>query len=141
MKLLMFQARSFEFKAPATHPAPWEQTDPPTQESAGDGSGLTVVFIHAESHDTDRGTALETKAVRNIKWLSNKRGLRRVALHSFAHLSDSKADPAFAGAFIESIAQRLQRAGYEVETTPFGSSVGWSLSVFEEPIAKVFKTL
>ena len=76
-----------------------------------------------------------------IKWLANKRGLRKVALHSFTHLSVSKAEAGFAQACLEDLAGRLGRAGYGVWITPFGYTCEWDLSVYGDSLAKVFKAL
>jgi hypothetical protein len=62
-------------------------------------------------------------------------------LHSFTHLSPSKADPAFAQALIEELAERLRSVGYQVWITPFGWVCEWELSVYGESLAKVFKSL
>ena len=90
MKLLMFQARHFEF-APQT-------PDPPPVPNRIDA--VTVVFIHAEAHDVCNQARLARKAARHVKWLCNKRGLTNIALHSFAHLSESKAPVEFGEWFI-----------------------------------------
>jgi hypothetical protein len=62
-------------------------------------------------------------------------------LHSFGHLSESKASPQFAESFLQELAPRLTAAGFAVCVTPFGYTCEWDLSVFGESIAKVFKAL
>jgi hypothetical protein len=64
-----------------------------------------------------------------------------VVLHSFTHLSDSKADPIFAQGLLQEAADRLRRTGYEVWTTPFGYVCEWELSVRGESLGRVFKSL
>ena len=139
MKLLMFQAQHFEFKHPSTDQTARGETTSETLNAST--RETTVVFVHAEAEDLNRATALLTKAAKNIKWIANKRNLKAVALHSFAHLSESKAPRAFAESFITSLADRLRGNGYEVTITPFGHSLEWELRVFPEGIAKVFKSL
>ena len=85
--------------------------------------------------------SLETKFVKNVKWIAGKRGFRNVVLHSFTHLADASAAPEFAEAFLQSAAARLRHTGYEVALTPFGWVCEWELAVFGESLAKVFKSL
>lgn len=137
MKLLMFQAMEFTIRpfqkmlddAPDAEPGPVTVSD------------TVVVFIHAEAEDEDRRGKMLTKAAKNVKWLAGKMGWRRAVLHSFDHLGASKADPAWADAFIVDLAERLRSVGYEVFVTPFGYTCSWDLAVRGEAIAKVYKEL
>ena len=99
-----------------------------------------MVFLHTEPEDEQRRPKVVTTTVKNIKWLANKRGLRNVVLHSFAHLGTEKAPPAFADELIEEAARRLRSTGYEVWVTPFGYSCEWELAVYGDTLAKVFKS-
>ena len=136
MKLLMFQSPRFRFRT-------FLKTLPDAADQDADEtlSEVAVVFVHAEAEDPDRRESVLNKAQKNIKWIANKRGLRTVALHSFTHLSESKADPGFAHAFLEDLAGRLRRNGYGVSITPFGYTCEWELAVYGESLAKVFKAL
>ncbi len=134
MKLLMFLAKQFTFR-------PFEKTLP----DAGDGGGevrvtdAAVVFVHAEPQDETDAAGLETKFVKNVKWIAGKRELKNIVLHSFTHLADASASPQFAETFLQGAAARLRNTGYQV--TPFGWVCEWELSVFGESLAKVFKSL
>ena len=136
MKLLMFLAKQFTFR-------PFEKTLP----DAGDGGGevqltdAAVVFVHAEPQDETDAAGLETKFVKNVKWIAGKRELRNIVLHSFTHLAEASASPQFAETFLQSAATRLRNTGYQVTLTPFGWVCEWELSVFGESLAKVFKSL
>ncbi len=136
MKLLMFLAKQFTFR-------PYEKTLP----EAGDGGGelqvvdAAVIFVHSELHDEAAPDGLETKFVKNVKWIAGKRELKNVVLHSFTHLAESSASPQFAEAFLQSAAARLGNTGYQVTLTPFGWVGEWDLSVYGESLAKVFKSL
>ena len=135
MKMLMFLAGRFIFR-------PYEKIWP----EAGDGSEVrveeaVVVFIHNEPQDQAAPSDLETKFVKNVKWIAGKRGFRNIVLHSFTHLADTSASPEFARSFIENAAARLQKTGYQVQATPFGWVGAWDLSVYGESLAKVFKSL
>jgi hypothetical protein len=136
MKLLMFLAKQFTFR-------PFEKTLP----DAGDGGGevqltdAAVVFVHAEPQDETDAAGLETKFVKNVKWIAGKRELKNIVLHSFTHLAEASASPQFAETFLQSAATRLRNTGYQVTLTPFGWVCEWDLSVFGESLAKVFKSL
>ncbi len=136
MKLLMFLAKQFTFR-------PFEKTLP----EAGDGGGevrvadAAVIFVHAEPRDEADPSGLETKFVKNVKWLAGTRGLKNVVLHSFTHLAEARSSPQFAEAFLQGAATRLRNTGYQVTLTPFGWVCEWDLSVFGESLAKVFKSL
>ncbi len=126
MKILLFQAAEFAFSDDHETLAPAR------------GPARIVALIHAEPNDRADQARVVRKAVKQIKWLAGKRGLEHVVLHSFAHLSPNKAPVAEAGALIDALANRLEGAGYRVTTTPFGESLAWRLTVFQEPLAKVF---
>jgi hypothetical protein len=136
MKLLMFLAREFAYR-------PYEKIYP----AAGEGgdevrtTGAVVVFVHSEPQDELGSEGLETKFVKNVKWLAGKRGYKNAVLHSFTHLAEASASPQFAEAFLEGAAARLRNTGYEVALTPFGWVGEWDLSVYGESLAKVFKSL
>ncbi len=136
MKLLMFQAGRFSY-------ATFQKTLPEAeaQDIREDLRDVAVIFIHAEAEDEPRRDKVFGKALKNIKWLANKRGLRNVALHSFTHLAESKAAPEFARQFLEDLATRLGSVGYSVWITPFGYTCEWDLSVYGESLAKVFKAI
>ena len=136
MKLLMFQARRFRFKTFLKTLA--DADDRNVEEDLAD---VAVIFVHAESDDQMRRDKVFAAALKNTKWLANKRSLKRIVLHSFTHLSSSKAEPDFARTFLEDLAARLRSTDYEVWITPFGYTCEWDLSVYGESIAKVFKTI
>jgi hypothetical protein len=136
MKLLMFQARRFWYR-PYVKSLP----DAPDAEGEHEVTDAAVIWIHAEEKDPARRGKVLSKMLKNIKWLANKRDLERVVLHSFTHLSDSKADPIFAQALLQEAGDRLRRTGYEVWITPFGYVCEWELSVRGESLGRVFKSL
>lgn len=135
MKLLLFQAKKFYW-------ASFSKTlnNVPEQEVAQTVEPALVVFLHAEAEDETK-PRLETKVVKNIKWLANKRGLKNIVLHSFTHLSGSTASPEFARSLLNGLQERLRNTGYQVWQTPFGYFCEWDLSVYGDSLAKVFKEL
>jgi len=100
-----------------------------------------VVFMHVEARDASARDEVFRKTLKNVKWLANKRELRRVVLPSFTHLGGENAEPAFAGELIAELAERLRATGYEVWVTPFGYFNEWDLSVYGESLGKVWKEI
>ena len=135
MKLLLFQAKQFCWQS-------FSKTldDVPDQDVSETVENTVVVFLHAETEDETQ-PKLETKVVKNIKWLANKRGLKNIVLHSFTHLSGSTASPEFAQDLLNRLDDRLTSTGYQVWQTPFGYFCEWDLSVFGDSLAKVFKEI
>jgi hypothetical protein len=136
MKLLLFYAPSFWFK---TYQKVLEQVD--DQELEAYCQDAVVVFYHIESDDLERRGKVTTKFVKNIKWLAGKFDSKNVVLHSFNHLSKSKAPADFAEKLVQDARDRLERAGYSVRVTPFGYLNEWKLHVAGESLAKVFKEI
>ena len=135
MKLLLFQAKKFYWKS-------FSKTldEVPEQDVAETVHDTVVVFLHAEVGDETK-PKLETKVVKNIKWLANKRKLKNIVLHSFTHLSGSTASPEFAQVLLNRLDERLTGTGYRVWQTPFGYFCEWDLAVYGDSLAKVFKEL
>jgi len=136
MKLLMFLAKQFAFR-------PFEKMLSDASDSGGEVqvTDAAVIFVHAEPQDETDPAGLETKFVKNVKWIAGKRELKNVVLHSFTHLAEASASPQFAETFLQSAATRLRNTGYQVTLTPFGWVCEWELSVFGESLAKVFRSL
>jgi hypothetical protein len=135
MKLLLFQAKKFYWKS-------YSKTldDMPDQDVEKTVLDAVVVFLHAEAED-ETNPKIETKVVKNIKWLANKRQLKNIVLHSFTHLSGSTASAEFAQDLLNRLDERLLNTGYQVWQTPFGYFCEWDLSVYGDSLAKVFKEL
>ena len=136
MKLILFYAPSFWFK---TYRRVLEQVPDRDQEALFEK--VVVVFYQVEAEDVDRRSKVLTKFVKNIKWLAGKFEARTIVLHSFNHLSASKARAEFAGPLIDEARERLERSGYTVGMTPFGVLNEWKLHVAGDSLAKVFKEI
>lgn len=138
MKLLCFQAKRFRWK---THSKTLPEV--PDREIEEEASESVVVFIHAEASDEleERKMSILRQALKHVKWLANKRTLKNIVIHSFTHLGGQTASPDSAESFINSLAERLREAGYQVWITPFGYFCEWDLSVYGESLAKVWKEI
>ena len=136
MKNILFYAPSFWFKT-------FKKVLPevPDMDKEKTCYHAVVVFYQLEEDDVSRRGKVLTKFAKNIKWLAGKFQTKTVVLHSFNHLSTSKAPSDFAGDFIQDAVDRLERTGYEVVVTPFGYLNEWKLHVAGESLAKVYKAL
>ncbi len=134
MRLLMFLAQRFWWKSYSKTLA--EVEDLAVEDEVTDAA---VIFMQVEARDPANRDEVFRKTLKNIKWLANKRDLKRVVLHSFTHLGGENAPPEFAGAFIAELADRLRSTGYQVWITPFGYFNEWELKVYGESLGKVWK--
>jgi hypothetical protein len=136
MKLLLFYAHSWWFKTAAKGLPTVPDID--REDSI---EKTVVVFFHAEKEDEEKGKGLLDKVVKNIKWLAGKFETRNVVIHSFNHLSSSKASPEFSELMIQQATEKLRNTGYTVLCTPFGYFNQFKIHVGGESLAKVFKEL
>ena len=102
---------------------------------------VQTAFIQVEQEDIERDKEVETKLVKNLKWICGKNQVKKVVLHSFAHLSESKAEPDFTKQFFNRIEERMTNAGYEVHQTPFGYFLDLRLDAPGFSLARVFKDI
>lgn len=134
MKIILFYAPSFWFR---TYEKVLEEV--PDQDVEKTTENAVVVFYQAEAGDVDREGSILTKFVKNIKWLAGKFKTKNVVLHSFGHLSLSKAPADFTNKLMGEAKDRLNRAGFTVIETPFGYLNEWKIHVAGDSLAKVFK--
>jgi hypothetical protein len=102
---------------------------------------VQVAFIQVEKEDEGRGSDVEKKLVKNLKWVCGKNNVNRIILHSFAHLSESKAEPEFTKLLFERTEERLLNAGFTVNQTPFGYFLDLQVDDPGFPLARVFKNI
>lgn len=131
------------FFCPKFHSIPYERVLSLAEEKAHevDVKDAVVIFYQLEQRDEQQRKKILNKALKNIKWLAGKFNTKKVVLHSFNHLSTSKASPEFAIEFVKDLVARLENTEYYVLETPFGWLNGWTMSVAGESLAKVFKDL
>ena len=98
-----------------------------------------VAFAHIEPTDVEAGSSAETKLVKNAKWLARKWDVKKIILHSFTHLGESKAQPVQAQELLQRAHTRLTGAGYEVMQTPYGHFLDLDLQAPGHPLARVYK--
>ena len=107
--------------------------------TAAKNENAVVAFIHVEPGDTVPGSSAETKLVKNAKWLARKWQTKRIILHSFTHLGESKAEPEQAKAIIDSVERRLLDAGYTAGQTPYGYFNDLVIEAPGHALARIYK--
>lgn len=83
--------------------------------------GSILAFIQVEESDELSDVkSREKKLVNHLKWVARKNSCNSVILHSFGHLSDSKASAEFTKLVFDEAEKRLKNADFRVAQTPFG---------------------
>ena len=113
--------------------------DAPDVNEGNEFNSAMVGFIHLEQKDEENAGYVETKLVKNLKWAARKNETNTIILHSFAHLSESKASPDLTAKIFDSAEKRLAESGYEVSQTPFGYFLDLDLEAPGHPLARLFK--
>lgn len=134
MRIILYYAPSFWFKT-------YKKIlyDVPDHEMEETVENAVVVFYQAEEEDEDKKSSVISKFVKNTKWVAGKFDTKKIVLHSFSHLSMSKASMELTDEIIRDVKERLLRTGYSITETPFGYLNEWKLHVAGESLAKVFK--
>lgn len=137
MKVLFIYNKQFGW-TPASKTVDFAEEDTIGPQEFAD---VQVAFIHAEKEDEERAGNVETKLVKNLKWLARKNATNSIILHSFAHLSESKADPVFTKELFDRVASRLSAVGFQVVQTPYGHFLDLQLNAPGTSLARVFKSI
>jgi len=110
-------------------------------EESKEFKNCLLAFIQAEEKDEEDINYIEKKLVKNLKWAAKKNNTNYVILHSFAHLSESKANPEFTKELFNKAEARLKNASYETAQTPFGYFLDLDIKAPGYSLARVFKSL
>ncbi len=112
-----------------------------TQES-GTFTDSILAFIQVEESDeTHDVKSREKKLINHLKWTARKNNCKKVILHSFAHLSESKATVGFTKQIFDEAENRLQNAGFETAQTPFGYFLDLSIKAPGYSLARIWASL
>jgi len=136
MKLLMIYADKFAYK---TSLKSLESASETTEQNTI--KNAVVGFIHVEEKDEAKLSYVETKLIKNLKWAARKNNTKRIILHSFTHLSESKASPEITKQLLDNSEQRLKKSNYEVFQTPFGYFLDLDVVAPGNPLARLFKDI
>lgn len=135
MKLLMIYCTTFGYNPTVKT---LEMAD--VNESPESFKNVQVAFIQVEEKDEKKEVEVAKKLLKNLKWVCGKNNTKRVILHSFAHLSESKASPEFTVKLFNHVEERLKNVGYEVVQTPFGYFLDLQVNAPGFSLARVFKS-
>lgn len=102
-------------------------------------ANAVIGFIHVEQKDEENSSDVETKLVKNLKWAARKNDTNKIVLHSFNHLSESKASPMFTLDLFNRVEQRLNNSDYQTLQTPFGYFLNIEMKAPGTPLARLFK--
>ena len=136
MKLLMIYAEKFAY-----------QTSLKSLDSVAEKSEQNTIvnavigFIHAEEKDEANFSKVETKLIKNLKWAARKNETEKIVLHSFTHLSESKASSEMTKQLLDNAEKRLKEAKYEVYQTPFGYFIDLDVKTTGNPLTRLFKDI
>ncbi len=101
-----------------------------------------LAFIQVEESDEEKAVkSREKKLVNHLKWTARKNNCKRVILHSFAHLSESKASVAFTKELFDLAEERLQNAEFETAQTPFGYFLDLNIKAPGYSLARIWASL
>jgi hypothetical protein len=134
VKLLMFYTKEWWYRTAAK-----TLEEVPDLEREEKVENAVVIFFHCEEQDETDFDGVVRKFAKNAKWLAGKFGTKSVVLHSFNHLSSSKAPPFIAKRILDEVRARLENTGYNVMSTPFGYFNEFRMHVAGDSLAKVFK--
>ncbi|MCD6249300.1 MAG: threonyl-tRNA synthetase editing domain-containing protein [candidate division Zixibacteria bacterium] len=136
MKLLMIYANRFAYRTSLK-----SLDSVPENDEQKIIENAIVGFIHVEEKDEVNLSYIETKLIKNLKWAARKNNTERIVLHSFTHLSESKAGPEITKQLLDNSEQRLKKADYEVYQTPFGYFLDLDVDAPGTPLARLFKDM
>ena len=134
MKLLMIYSEKFAYKTSIKNLESVEKYEKEKQIE-----NTLVGFIQVEQKDEEDISKVETKMIKNLKWAAKKNETINIVLHSFAHLSMSKAEEGITKELFNRAEQRLKNSGYEVSQTPFGYFLDLDVRAPGRSLARVFK--
>ena len=105
-------------------------------------SKAILSFIQVEQSDEENDLkSREKKLVNHLKWVARKNETNSIILHSFAHLSESKASSEFTKELFNEAEKRLRNAGYSVAQTPFGYFLDLNIKAPGFSLARIWASL
>jgi ribonuclease HIII len=101
-----------------------------------------VAFIQIEKSDEEYDVkSREKKLVNHLKWTARKNNCKKIILHSFAHLSESKASTEYTKEIFDLAEARLLNGGYSAAQTPFGYFLDLNLKAPGHSLARIWASL
>lgn len=101
-----------------------------------------LAFIQVEEKDEEKDvSSREKKLVNHLKWTARKNNTKSIILHSFAHLSASKASVEFTKELFDLAEKRLQNADFKTAQTPFGYFLDLKIDAPGYSLARIWAEL
>lgn len=114
-------------------------------EEINEGAKFTdtiLAFIQVEESDEEKDVkSREKKLVNHLKWTARKNNCKSIILHSFAHLSESKASVEYTRELFNLAEKRLQNAEFMTAQTPFGYFLDLEIKAPGFSLARIWATL
>ncbi len=137
MKVLVLYVNNFSYE-----PKVKNLEDAPPPSIGKTINDAILAFIHIENQDEEYDLlSREKKLVNHIKWTCRKNETNNVILHSFAHLSESKASSNFTKNILDAAQTRLENANYVVSQTPFGYFLDLKIDAPGHSLARIWASL
>lgn len=137
MKVLVMFVKEFSYK-----PAEKNLDSAPDIKEGAIFHDSILAFIQVEKSDEEYDVkSREKKLVNHLKWTSRKNNCKKVILHSFAHLSDSKASVEFTKQLFDEAEVRLKNADFETAQTPFGYFLDLEIKAPGFSLARIWASL
>lgn len=137
MKVLVIYTSKFAY-----HPATKNLENEPDITEGKSFNDCIVAFIQVETSDEEKDIkSREKKLVNHLKWTARKNETKHIVLHSFAHLSESKASVEFTRTLFHEAEKRLQNADYITAQTPFGYFLDLDIQAPGFSLARIWATL
>jgi hypothetical protein len=137
MKVLVIYCKTFSY-SPASKTLP----DVDDIEEGRAFENCIAAFIQVEEADEEKDIlSREKKLVNHLKWTVRKNDTNTIILHSFAHLSDSRASVGFTKSLFDEAEKRLKNAGYIAVQTPFGYFLDLNINAPGYSLARIWASL
>lgn len=137
MKVLVIYCTEFSY-----HPGLKTLPDATDVSTGTSYKECIVAFIQIEKEDELKEAAgREKKLVNHLKWTARKNNTSTIVLHSFAHLSDSKASVDYTRTIFNLAQHRLLNGGFATEQTPFGYFLDLNIQAPGFSLARIWADL
>jgi len=137
MKVLVMYVNEFAYK-----PAQKNLDEAVTITEGASYKNSILAFIQVEESDEEKEIkSREKKLVNHLKWTARKNKCKNVVLHSFAHLSESKASIDFTKELFNLAEKRLKNADFNTVQTPFGYFLDLTIKAPGYSLARIWATL
>ena len=137
MKVLSFYTNNFSYTLGEPN-----IESPIVVDKESNFSEAIVAFIHVEESDeAETLRSREKKLTNHLKWVARKNNTQNIVLHSFAHLSNSKASLDFTKQLLDDCQQRLKNGDYNTYQTPFGYFLNLNMEAPGFSMARIWAEL